>query len=198
MARPGPRYELPEDGMDQDHEARHDRLCLLRLSGSSVRSWRSRHTATSRPEPEAGHLAHRQVQDHRRGVTLPRQMDHYYNEKLKKYKDGTLPIIYGTNGSLHPVWRHLEELHVDVEKLSIRATFAIAYMAAKANEHLTRLIRRDRLRASHPERPRSPPTSDCHEAPEQKELSSLLTNTGESSEHPAHPTVAGQRGTQQA
>ena len=23
------------------------------------------------------------------GVTLPRQMDHYYNEKLKKYRDGT-------------------------------------------------------------------------------------------------------------
>ncbi|ESU44701.1 Dihydrolipoamide acyltransferase, partial [Giardia duodenalis] len=33
---------------------------------------------------------------------------------------------------------------VDVEKLSIRAAFAIAYMAAKANEHLTRMIRRDR------------------------------------------------------
>ena len=79
------------------------------------------------------------------GVTLPRQMDHYYNEKLKKYRDGTLPIIYGTDGSLHPKSRrHLEELHVDVEKLSIRAAFAIAYMAAKANEHLTRLIRRDR------------------------------------------------------
>ncbi|ESU43196.1 Dihydrolipoamide acyltransferase, partial [Giardia duodenalis] len=68
------------------------------------------------------------------GVTLPRQMDHYYNEKLRKYRDGTL----------HPVWRHLEELHVDVEKLSVRAAFAIAYMAAKANEHLTRMIRRDR------------------------------------------------------
>ena len=49
-------------------------------------------------------------------------MDHYYNEKLKKYRDGTLPIIYGTDGSLHPKSRrHLEELHVDVEKLSIRA-----------------------------------------------------------------------------
>ena len=39
---------------------------------------------------------------------------------------------------------HLEELHVDVEKLSVRAAFAIAHMAAKANEHLTKLIRRDR------------------------------------------------------
>ena len=72
-------------------------------------------------------------------------MDHYCSEKLRKHRDGTLPIIYGTDGSLHPKSRrHLEELHVDVEKLSIRAAFAIAYMAAKANEHLTRLIRRDR------------------------------------------------------
>ena len=79
------------------------------------------------------------------GVIQPRQMDAYYNEKVKKYKDGTLPIIYGTDGSLHPKSkRHHEELHVDVEKLSVRAAFAIAYMAAKANEHLTKLIRRDR------------------------------------------------------
>ena len=100
-----------------------------------------------------------------------------------------LPIIYGTDGSLHPKSRrHLEELHVDVEKLSIRAAFAIAYMAAKANEHLTRLIRRDRPRASHPERP-ALHLLLTREAPEQKELSSLLTDTGESSEHPAHPTA---------
>ncbi|ESU36820.1 Reverse transcriptase/endonuclease, partial [Giardia duodenalis] len=36
------------------------------------------------------------------GVIQPRQMDAYYNEKVKKYRDGTLPIIYGTDGSLHP------------------------------------------------------------------------------------------------
>ena len=78
------------------------------------------------------------------GVIQPRQMDAYYNEKVKKYRDGTLPIIYGTDGSLHPKSKkHLEELHVDVEKLSVRAAFAIAYMAAKANKHPTKLIRRD-------------------------------------------------------
>ena len=62
-------------------------------------------------------------------------------------------------------------------------------MAAKANEHLTRLIRRDRAEslvtqsdpALHPPLPR--------EAPEQKEPNRLLTDTGESSEHPAHPTA---------
>ncbi|ESU35389.1 Reverse transcriptase/endonuclease, partial [Giardia duodenalis] len=49
------------------------------------------------------------------GVIQPRQMDAYYNEKVKKYRDGTLPIIYGTDGSLHPKSkRHLEELHVDL------------------------------------------------------------------------------------
>ncbi|ESU34788.1 Hypothetical protein DHA2_154154, partial [Giardia duodenalis] len=36
------------------------------------------------------------------GVIQPRQMDAYYNEKVKKYRDGALPIIYGTDGSLHP------------------------------------------------------------------------------------------------
>ncbi|ESU41615.1 Hypothetical protein GSB_152174, partial [Giardia duodenalis] len=50
-----------------DHEARHDRPCLYpRLSGSSTRSWRS----DAQPPPtrtRAGHLAHRQVQGHRRG-----------------------------------------------------------------------------------------------------------------------------------
>ena len=44
---------------------------------------------------------------------------------------------------------------MDVEKLSIRAAFAIAYMAAKANEHLTRLIRRDRAESQSPSDPLS-------------------------------------------
>ena len=43
----------------------------------------------------------------------------------------------------------------------------------------------------------SPPTSDPR-GPEQREPHSLLTDTGESSEYPAHPTAPGQRDTQQA
>ena len=82
------------------------------------------------------------MQDHRRGVTLPRQTDRYCNEKLRKHRVGT-PIVCGTGPSTQSR-RHLEELHVDVEKLSVRAAFAIVYIAARANEHLTRLIRRDR------------------------------------------------------
>ncbi|ESU40094.1 Hypothetical protein GSB_152570, partial [Giardia duodenalis] len=44
----------------QTRTARHDTIVRVYTSacrGSSTRSWRSRHTATSRPEPEAGHLA---------------------------------------------------------------------------------------------------------------------------------------------
>ncbi|ESU34727.1 Hypothetical protein DHA2_154256 [Giardia duodenalis] len=55
------------------------------------------------------------------GVIQPRQMDAYYNEKVKKYRDGTLPIIYGTDGSLHPKSKkHLEELHVDLRSGCLR------------------------------------------------------------------------------
>ncbi|ESU40513.1 Hypothetical protein GSB_151939, partial [Giardia duodenalis] len=54
------------------------------------------------------------------GVTLPRQMDHYYNEKLKKYRDGTPDHL--RDGRLPPPSPAApRELHVDVEKLSIRA-----------------------------------------------------------------------------
>ncbi|ESU43227.1 Hypothetical protein GSB_152915, partial [Giardia duodenalis] len=53
-------------------------------------------------------------------------------------------------------------------------------------------------RASHPERPPALHLLLTREAPEQKEPNRLLTDTGESSEHPAHPTTPGQRGTQQA
>ena len=64
-------------------------------------------------------------------------MDRYYNEKLRKHRDGT-PDHLRDGRPLHPKSRrHLEELHVDVEKFSIRAAFATAYMTSRANEHLT-------------------------------------------------------------
>ena len=88
------------------------------------------------------------------GVTLPRQTDRYYNEKLRKYRDGTPDHL--RDGSLHAKSRrHLEELHVDVEKLSIRAAFAIAYMAARASEHLTA----DPTRPAESQSPRATPLS---------------------------------------
>ena len=81
------------------------------------------------------------MQDHRRGVTLPRQTDRYCNEKLRKHRVGT-PIVCGTGPSTQSRW-HLGAPR-GRQKLSVRAAFAIVYIAARANEHLTRLIRRDR------------------------------------------------------
>ncbi|KWX14639.1 ATP-dependent RNA helicase/ diadenosine tetraphosphatase [Giardia duodenalis assemblage B] len=113
---------MPETA--QTRTTRHDMIvsCLyLRLSREFNAELEVRHTATS-DQNQKPDIWPSTVQDHRRGVTLPRQMDHYCNEKLKKHRDGTLPIIYGTDGSLHPKSRrHLEELHADVEKLSVRA-----------------------------------------------------------------------------
>ncbi|ESU44465.1 Chromosome segregation ATPase [Giardia duodenalis] len=63
-------------------------------------------------------------------------------------------------------------------------------MAAKANEHLTRMIRRDRAESLVTQRP-ALHLLLTREAPEQKESNRLLTDTGESSEHPAHPTAPG-------
>ncbi|ESU39987.1 ATP-dependent RNA helicase [Giardia duodenalis] len=74
-----------------DHEARHDRLVPVPPPVEGVQRGAGGQTHSHlRPEPEAGHLAHRQVQGHRRGRHQPRQTDHYCNEKLKKHRDGTL------------------------------------------------------------------------------------------------------------
>ncbi|ESU40297.1 Hypothetical protein GSB_154426, partial [Giardia duodenalis] len=98
------------------------------------------------------------VQDHRRG-RHPASPDGPLLQREAQEAQGRDPPDHLRDGSLHPKSRrHLEELHVDVEKLSVRAAFAIAYMAARVSEHLTRLIRRDRPRASHPAT-RSPPPS---------------------------------------
>ena len=69
-------------------------------------------------------------------------MDRYSNEKLKKYRDGTPDRL--RDGSLHPSPAAPRRAPCGRQKPSIRAAFAIAYMAARASEHLTRLIRRDR------------------------------------------------------
>ena len=84
--------------MDQDRGARHDRLCLyLRLSrefNAELEIKTHSHLHDQNQKPNIWLIDKCKTIDV--GVTLPRQMDHYYNEKLKKYRDGTLPIIYGT------------------------------------------------------------------------------------------------------
>ena len=127
-----------------DREARHDRLCLPRLSGSSTRSWRSRHTAISTTKTRSRTSGHRQCRTIDGASPCPARRTATATRSSGSTGTG-LPIVCGTDGTLHPKSRrHLEELHADVEKPSIRAAFATAYVAAKANEHLTRMIRRDR------------------------------------------------------
>ena len=100
--------ELPEDGMDRT--ARHDTIvCACPACRGAQRGAGGQTHSHLRPEPEAGHLAHRQCRTTDVGVTLPRQMDHYCNEKLKKHRDGTPDRL--RDGSLHPVWRHLGAPH---------------------------------------------------------------------------------------
>ncbi|ESU36053.1 Hypothetical protein DHA2_153774 [Giardia duodenalis] len=144
---PRPRHELPENGVDQDHEARHDRHVPVppRLREAQRRAGNQDPQPPQRPEPEARHLARRQVQGDRCGCHPAPPDGCLLQREGQEVQGRDVPDHHGTDGSLHPKSkRHLEELHVDVEKLSVRAAFAIAYMAAKANEHLTKLIRRDR------------------------------------------------------
>ena len=90
-------------------------------------------------------------------------MDRYCNEKLRKYRDG----------SLYPVQAVPRSSTWTSEALGPGRP-AIAYMAAKASEHLTA----DPARSSREpvtQRPRSPPTSDPR-GPEQREPNRLLTD----------------------
>ncbi|ESU34679.1 Hypothetical protein DHA2_154352, partial [Giardia duodenalis] len=98
------------------HETRHDRRVPVppRLGEAQRRAGGQDPQPPQRPEPEARHLARRQVQGDRCGCH-PAPPDGCHSEKVKKYRDGALPIIYGTDGSLHPKSKkHLEELHVDL------------------------------------------------------------------------------------
>ncbi|ESU34712.1 Dihydrolipoamide acyltransferase [Giardia duodenalis] len=153
---PRPRHELPESGVDQDHEARHDRHVSvpprLREVQPELEIKTHSHLSDQNQKPDIWLVDKWKAIDV--GVIQPRQMDAYYNEKVKKYRDGTLPIIYGTDGSLHPSPRGTSRSSTWT---SVRAAFVIAYMAAEANEHLTKLIRRAGPKAWSPRA-----TVSCH------------------------------------
>ena len=68
------------------------------------------------------------------GVTLPRQTDHYCNEKLRKHRDGTPDRLRG--GSLHPSPAAPRSSTRTSEALGPGRP-ATAYMVARASEHLT-------------------------------------------------------------
>ena len=104
---PGPRYELPENGMDQDHEARHDRLVPVPPPvgefNAELEIKTHSHLHDQNQKPDIWLIDKCKTIDV--GVTLPRQMDRYCNEKLRKHRDGTPDRLRG--GTLHPVRRHL-------------------------------------------------------------------------------------------
>eukprot|EP00701_Giardia_intestinalis_P000841 XP_001704665.1 Reverse transcriptase/endonuclease, putative [Giardia lamblia ATCC 50803] len=147
MARSWRRQEAPAQAATRrgPSTTRHDMIvaCLyLRVSGkfnAELEVKTHSHLSDQNQKPDIWLVDKCKAVDVR--VIQPRQMDAYYNEKVKKYRDGTLPIIYGTDGSLHPSPRGTSRSSTWT---SIRAAFAIAHMAAKANEHPTKLIRRDR------------------------------------------------------
>ena len=62
--------------------------CLLRLLRELSPELEIKTHSHLRPEPEPDTWPST-VRDRRRGVTLPRQTDRYYNEKLRKHRDGT-------------------------------------------------------------------------------------------------------------
>ena len=100
---------------------RHDMIvsCLyLRLSREFNAGLEIKTHSHLRPEPEPDTWPST-VQDHRRG-RHPAPPDGPLLQREAQEAQGRDPDRL-RGGTLHPVWRHLEELHVDVEKLSIRA-----------------------------------------------------------------------------
>ena len=169
------------------------RVCASACQGAQPGAGGQTHSHL-RPEPEAGHLAIDKCKTIDVGVTLPRQTDHYYNEKLKKYRDGTPDHL--RDGSLHPV------------QAAPRSS-TLMLKSSRSGPPCHRAHGCEGQRASDETDPTRSSREPGHrrlalrllltrEAPEQKEPNRLLTDTGESSEHPAHPTAPGQRGTQQA
>eukprot|EP00701_Giardia_intestinalis_P001983 XP_001705807.1 Hypothetical protein GL50803_113285 [Giardia lamblia ATCC 50803] len=116
-ADPRPRHELPEDGVDQDHEARHDRHVPVppRLREVQRRAGGQDPQPPQRPEPEARHLARRQVEGDRcgrhpappDGCLLQREGQEVQGRDAPDHlRDRRIPPPQSKG--------HLEELHVDL------------------------------------------------------------------------------------
>ena len=134
--------ELPEDGMDQDREARHDRPCLyLRLSREFNGELEVRRTATSdqNQKPDIFLPDCNQAVDV--GVVQPRALNSYYKSKIDAYGKRTLPIIIGTNGVLHEKSKkHLQDFGVDIPRFMAYAVFVIEYQHHKATaDYMTKI-----------------------------------------------------------
>ena len=63
----------------------------------------------------------------------PKSVASYYKAKMQAYGARTMPIILGTNGTIHEESRkHLEYLGVDIPKFMAYAIFVIEYQHHKA------------------------------------------------------------------
>ena len=66
-------------------------------------------------------------------MVQPRALNSYYKSKIDAYGKRTLPIIIGTNRTIHEESRkHLEYLGVDIPKFMAYAIFVIEYQYHKA------------------------------------------------------------------
>ena len=67
------------------------------------------------------------------GIVQPKSVASYYKAKMQAYGARTMPIILGTNGTIHEESRkHLEYLGVDIPKFMAYAIFVIEYQHHKA------------------------------------------------------------------
>ena len=91
---------------------------------------------TGRPrqgEPEPGLFLPDTNQAVDIGVVQPAAMSSYYRSKIEAYGERTLPIILGTDGTIHEKTKeHLRDLGIDILKFMAYAIFVIEYQHHKA------------------------------------------------------------------
>ena len=75
------------------------------------------------------------------GIVQPRSVASYYKAKMQAYGARTMPIILGTNGTIHGEPReHLEYLGVDLPRFVACAIFVIEYQHHKATaDYMTKI-----------------------------------------------------------
>ena len=75
------------------------------------------------------------------GIVRPEAMGSYYAQKIKACSTRTMPVIVGTNGTLHPSSAtHLKTLGIDIPKFMAFAVFSMEYQHHKATlAYMTRM-----------------------------------------------------------
>ena len=75
------------------------------------------------------------------GIVRPEAMGSYYAQKIKAYSTRTMPVIVGTDGTLHSSSAtHLKNLGIDIPKFMAFAVFSMEYQHHKATlAYMTRV-----------------------------------------------------------